>query len=55
MSVKKYDVFISYYSGTGSDFAKYLKVKLNDFGINAFLDVEDIPKSVKKDSDEWKK
>jgi hypothetical protein len=54
-NAKEYDVFISYYSGTGSDFAKYLKVKLKDFGINAFLDIEDIPKSVKKDSGEWRK
>lgn len=52
---KKYDLFISYYSGTGIDFAKYLKAKLEDFGINAFLDIKDIPKSVKKDSDEWRK
>lgn len=52
---KKYDLFISYYSGTGIDFAKYLKAKLKDFGISAFLDKEDIPKSVKFDSDEWRK
>lgn len=51
----KYDLFISYYSGTGIDFAKYLKAKLKDFGISAFLDKEDIPKSVKFDSDEWRK
>lgn len=52
---KKYDLFISYYSGTGSDFAQYLKAKLEDFRINAFLDSKDIPKSVKKNSDEWRK
>jgi len=55
MTGKKYDIFLSYYSGTGIDFAKYLKSKLKDFGINAFLDIKDIPKSVKKDSDEWRK
>lgn len=51
---QKYDLFISYYSGTGIDFAKFLKRKLVDFGINAFLDVEDIPKSIKHDTDEWR-
>lgn len=55
MKTKKYDVFISYYSGTGSDFAKFLKTKLKDFGINSFLDISDIPKSIKKESDEWRK
>ena len=50
----RYDLFISYYSGTGIDFAKFLKTKLRDFGINAFLDVEDIPKSIKYDTDEWR-
>lgn len=52
--VVKYGLFISYYSGTGIDFAKFLKTKLKDFGINAFLDVEDVPKSIKCDTDEWR-
>jgi len=52
--VAKYDLFISYYSGTGIDFAKSLRAKLRDFGINAFLDVENIPKSIKCDTDEWR-
>ena len=29
---EKYDFFISYYSGTGSVIAKYLKAHANDFG-----------------------
>lgn len=53
--VVKYDLFISYYSGTGINFAKFLKTKLRDFGIKAFLDVEDMPKSIKYDTDEWRK
>jgi len=52
--VVKYDLFISYYSGTGIDFAKFLRAKLRDFGINAFLDVEEIPKTIKCDTDEWR-
>ena len=52
--VVKYGLFISYYSGTGIDFAKFLKTKLKDFGVNAFLDVEDMPKSIKCDTDEWR-
>ena len=46
--IKTYDVFISYYSKTGQDFARYLKNGLGDFSVNAFLDEEDIPKSIKK-------
>jgi hypothetical protein len=53
-TIVKYDLFISYYSGTGGDFAKFLKTKLRDFGVNAFLDTEDIPKTVKDDTDEWR-
>ena len=53
-NVIKYDLFISYYSGTGIDFAKFLRTKLRDFGINAFLDVEEIPKTIKNDTDEWR-
>lgn len=51
---KGYDVFISYYSLTGKDFARCLKRGLKDFSINAFLDEEDIPKSVKTETDEWR-
>lgn len=41
---KQYDVFISYYSKTGGDFAKFLKKGLLDFNVTAFLDEEDIQK-----------
>lgn len=53
-NIVKYDLFISYYSGTGIDFARFLRTKLRDFGTNAFLDVEDMPKSIKFDTDEWR-
>lgn len=54
-NIVKYDLFICYYSGTGVDFAKFLKLKLKDFGINAFLDVDDMPQSIKQDTDEWRR
>jgi hypothetical protein len=50
-----FDLFISYYSNTGKDFARFLKSGLKDFNENAFLDEEDIPKSVETDSDEFRK
>jgi hypothetical protein len=52
--VKGFDVFIAYYSGTGIDFARFLKRKLKDFDIDAFLDEEDIPKSIKSKTEEWR-
>lgn len=51
---ESYDFFISYYSGTGSVFAKYLKKHAKDFGRNAFLDKEDIEKNIKEETDEWR-
>lgn len=51
---KKYDVFISYYSKTGIDFARFLKKGLLDFNVTTFLDEEDIPKSVNQNTDEWR-
>jgi hypothetical protein len=51
---QRYDFFISYYSGTGSAFAKHLKDYAKDFRSNAFLDTEDIPKSIIKETDEWR-
>ena len=53
-SDESYDFFISYYSGTGSVFAKYLKEHAKDFGRNAFLDKEDIDKNIKEETDEWR-
>lgn len=50
----KYDVFIAYYRRTGLDFARYLKEGLKDLGYSAFLDLYDIPSSVKDGSDEWR-
>lgn len=49
-----YDVFISYYSGSGKDFARYLKKYLMDFSLTSFLDEEDIPKSIQENTDEWR-
>jgi hypothetical protein len=53
-SDEDYDFFISYYSGTGSVFAKYLKEHAKHFGRNAFLDNENIHKDVKEETDEWR-
>ena len=50
-----YDFFISYYSGTGATFAKYLKEHSKDIGnLNAFLDIENIPKKITNDTNEWR-
>jgi len=46
MEAYEYDVFIAYYRRTGLDFAKHLKNGLTDQRISAFLDIEDIPKSI---------
>ena len=51
---QNYDFFISYYFGTGFAFAKYLKDHAKDFGRNAFLDTEDISKSIIEETDEWR-
>lgn len=52
----QHDVFVAYYSGTGKNFARYLrKLLTRDFGFRVFLDKEDIPKSVKHESDEWRR
>lgn len=53
-SNESYDFFISYYSGTGSVFAKYLKEHAKDFGRNAFLDKVDIDRNIKEETDEWR-
>jgi hypothetical protein len=52
--IVKYDVFIAYYRKTGIDFAKDLKEGLKDLEYSAFLDLCDIPRSVKDGSDEWR-
>jgi hypothetical protein len=49
-----YDFFISYYHGTGFDFAKYLKDHVKDFNRTAFLDKSDIHTEVREQSDEWR-
>lgn len=48
-----YMVAISYYQKTGQKIARHLKKGLEDVGIKTFLD-DDIPSSVKFDSDEWR-
>jgi hypothetical protein len=54
-SLGDFDLFISYYSGTGATFAKYLKEHSKDIGnLNAFLDVENVPKKITSDTDEWR-
>jgi hypothetical protein len=48
------DFFISYYSGTGATFAKYLKKHSKDIGnLTAFLDKEDLPKNVNEESKDF--
>jgi hypothetical protein len=53
-SSQSFDVFISYYQKSGMDFAENLKAGLQDCGISAFRDVDDIPKTIKEESDEWR-
>lgn len=47
-------IAISYYQKTGQKIAKHLKKGLEDVGIKTFLDIDDIPSSVKADSDKWR-
>jgi hypothetical protein len=52
---KNYDFFISYFSGTGATFAKYLKDHSEEIGSRtAFLDKEDIPKKINENMPEWR-
>ena len=53
-SGRAFDFFISYYSGTGTAYAKYLKAHARDFERTAFLDSEDIPKNIVKETNEWR-
>jgi hypothetical protein len=56
INTPKYDFFISYYSGTGYTYARYLKDHAQDIGnLNAFLDKDDIPKKILTDSDEFQR
>ncbi len=48
------DFFISYYSGTRTKYAKYLKTHAPHFERTAFLDSEDIPKNTVEETDEWR-
>lgn len=49
----KFKVFICYIRDTGGDFASHLKYSLERFGIPAFLDTEDIPKTFKGTEKWW--
>jgi hypothetical protein len=52
---ENHDFFISYFSGTGSTFAKYLKDHSKEIGSRtAFLDKEDIPKNINENMPEWR-
>jgi len=51
---KKHDFFISYYSGTGFVFVKYLREHAKDFGRDAFLDKMDIDRNISEETDEWR-
>ena len=49
-----FDFFISYYSGTGANFAEYLWEHAKDFGRVGFLDQKNISKNVEKETDDWR-
>jgi hypothetical protein len=51
---KSYDLFISYYQGTGFVFAEYLRNHAKDFNRTVFLDRKDIRKDIMEDTDEWR-
>lgn len=53
-SKKKFDCFISYYSGTGFTLANHLKKNIKDFNYTAFLDKEDIDNRIKEETSEWR-
>jgi hypothetical protein len=46
VSLKPFDVFICHKKSSGNDFAKHLKKGLEELGIHAFYDSEDIPQKV---------
>jgi len=50
--VKPYDVFICHKKSSGLDFAKHLKAGLEELGVHAFFDTEDIPQMV-DGKEEW--
>jgi hypothetical protein len=50
--LKPYEVFICHKKSSGNDFAKHLKKGLEEFGIHAFYDSEDIPLKV-NGMEEW--
>ena len=53
-SKQAFEVFISYYQKSGTDFAQHLKSGLKDCGITAFRDIDDIPKCITQETDEWR-
>jgi len=50
---EKYDIFIAYYRDTASDFAKHLHRGLSKNKYKPFIDIIDIPNTIKKDTDKW--
>lgn len=50
----EYDIFIAYYRKTAGDFAVFLKEGLLNEQILAFLDTYEIPKIVRKFTEEWR-
>jgi len=50
-----FDVFIGYYRKTASDFAEHLWAGLNETGYRPFIDVYNIPKTINKETSEWRK
>jgi len=52
--LQKYHVFICYYTRTGISYAEHLKHGLHDMDISAFVASEDIPKTIKKNTEKWR-
>jgi len=50
----QYDIFICYYTRSGKNFAEHLKNGLFDVGIKAFVASQDISKTVKYGTQEWR-
>jgi len=55
MASSKYDVFLCYHTGGGTDFAIHLWKKLPDYGKRAFFNIEDVDEIYEKESDEYRK
>jgi len=51
---EKFNVFISYHRRTAGDYAEFLKNGLEEQNINTFLDTQDMPRTVRSLTTEWR-